>query len=109
MKQVLIFHSGETTCSEKPSYPGSMCPFVASRKFGREYVCRLFNDARLTDTDGWLQRLPVCLSEFRGASDNDQLVARLRALARNEHDDLSIGDEAADRITELEDLTRSKT
>ena len=28
MKQVLIFHTGETTCSEKPSYPGSMCPFV---------------------------------------------------------------------------------
>jgi hypothetical protein len=32
------------------------------------------------------------------------LVRRLRALARAEHDDLSVGDEAADRITELDDL-----
>lgn len=42
-----------------------------------------------------------------GAGMNDEkvsLVNRLRALARSEHDDLSIGDEAADRITELEDL-----
>jgi hypothetical protein len=30
------------------------------------------------------------------------LNSRLRALARAEHDDLSIGDEAADRIEELE-------
>jgi ElaB/YqjD/DUF883 family membrane-anchored ribosome-binding protein len=32
----------------------------------------------------------------------DDLNSRLRALARAEHDDLSIGDEAADRIEELE-------
>lgn len=32
------------------------------------------------------------------------LVEQLRALARAEHDDLSIADEAADRIEELEKL-----
>lgn len=32
----------------------------------------------------------------------DDLVERLRALSRGEHDDLSVGDEAADRIEELE-------
>ncbi len=31
------------------------------------------------------------------------LVVRLRALAKAEHDDLSIGNEAADRIIELEE------
>lgn len=30
------------------------------------------------------------------------LVERLKAMARHEHDDLSIGDEAADRIVQLE-------
>ena len=34
----------------------------------------------------------------------DPLVRRLRAMARHEHDDFSIGNEAADRITELEDM-----
>ena len=32
---------------------------------------------------------------------NDDLIARLRALSRHEHDDLSIGDEAADEIERL--------
>ena len=32
----------------------------------------------------------------------DSLIMRLRAMARHEHDDLSIGDEAADRIEQLE-------
>ena len=32
----------------------------------------------------------------------DDLVERLRALSRGEYDDLSIGDEAADRIEELQ-------
>jgi len=32
----------------------------------------------------------------------DPLVMRLRSMARHEHDDLSIGDEAADRIEQLE-------
>jgi hypothetical protein len=67
MKQVLIFHTGETTCSEKPSYPGSMCPFVFARKFGTEPVCHLFGDVRLDDIDGWLQRLPECVTKFHGA------------------------------------------
>jgi hypothetical protein len=31
-----------------------------------------------------------------------ELVKRLRALSRHEHDDLSIGDEAASRIEQLE-------
>ena len=67
MKQVLIFRTGETTCSEKPSYPGSMCPFVFARKFGTEPVCHLFDDAPLCDKDGWLQRLKVCTLHFHGA------------------------------------------
>jgi hypothetical protein len=33
---------------------------------------------------------------------SDDLVKRLRDLAQAKHDDLSIGDEAADRIAELE-------
>lgn len=33
---------------------------------------------------------------------SDDLVKRLRELAQAKHDDLSIGDEAADRIAELE-------
>jgi hypothetical protein len=69
MKQVLIFHTGETTCSEKPSYPGSMCPFVFARKFGTEPVCHLFGDAPLDDANGWLQRLPECVAKFHGANE----------------------------------------
>jgi hypothetical protein len=34
----------------------------------------------------------------------DTLIERLRALARAEHDDLSIGDEAADEIERLRDF-----
>lgn len=67
MKQVLIFHTGQTTCSEKPSYPGSMCPFAFARNFGTKPVCHLFGDAPLVDDDGWLQRLPACLNKFKGA------------------------------------------
>jgi hypothetical protein len=33
---------------------------------------------------------------------SDDLIARLRAMSRYEHDDSSIGDEAADRIEALE-------
>ena len=66
MKQILIFHTGETTCGEKPAYPGSMCPFVFSRKFGTEFVCHLYGDTELDDADGWLQRLPECVSHFKG-------------------------------------------
>jgi hypothetical protein len=57
MKQVLIFHTGETTCSEKPSYPGSMCPFVYTRNFGTQPVCHLYGDVPLDDVDGWLQAI----------------------------------------------------
>jgi|GEM_PF-4785454 len=37
---------------------------------------------------------------------SDDLVKRLRDLAQAKHDDLSIGDEAADRIAELEKALR---
>jgi hypothetical protein len=56
MKQVLIFHTGRTTCSEKPAYPGSMCPFAYAHRFGTELVCHLFGDRPLVDEGGWLQR-----------------------------------------------------
>lgn len=69
MKQVLIFHTGDTTCSEKPSYPGSMCPFVYARNFGTQPVCHLYDDAPLDDVDGWLQRRPECMANHRGAHD----------------------------------------
>lgn len=75
MKQVLIFHSGETTCSEQPAYPGSMCPFVYTRKYGTEFICRLFNDWTLDDADGWLQRLPECMAKFRGAGELERPTA----------------------------------
>ena len=43
----------------------------------------------------------------------DTLIERLRALARAEHDDLSIGDEAADEIerltAEIESFTDGRT
>jgi len=39
----------------------------------------------------------------------DPLVMRLRAMARFEHDDFSIGDEAADRIEQLEQRIRTMT
>lgn len=68
MKQFLIFHTGETTCSEKPSYPGSMCPFVYVKKFGTSPVCHLFNDTPLHEEGGWLQRHKACLQLFKGAS-----------------------------------------
>lgn len=69
MKQVLIFHTGDTTCSEKPSYPGSICPFVYARNFGTQPVCHLYDDAPLDDVDGWLQRRPECMANHRGAHD----------------------------------------
>ena len=68
MKQVLIFSTGETTCSVNPSYPGSMCPFVYARKFGTVPVCHLYEDKKLEDVDGWLQRLPECIRDYRGAN-----------------------------------------
>lgn len=37
-------------------------------------------------------------------TNHSDLVKRLRALARCQHDDLSIGDEAADEITSLRSL-----
>jgi len=83
MKQVLIFHTGETTCSEPPSYPGSMCPFVFARRFGTEGVCRLFGDVPLDDVDGWLQRLPECVAKFHGA--HDELMGGGFGLAPHSH------------------------
>ena len=66
MKQVIIFNTGETTCSEKPAFPGSMCPFVFFTHLGTRPVCHLYGDVPLDDVDGWLQRLPVCMSNHRG-------------------------------------------
>ena len=68
MKQVLIFHTGETTCSVKPAYPGSMCQFVFFRRFGTEPVCHLFGDTPLYDEDGYLQRLKICKKLIKGAA-----------------------------------------
>jgi len=62
--QRVALRAGATTCSEKPSYPGSMCRFVGTKGFGTMFVCRLFGDEVLTDKDKWLQRLPQCLAEF---------------------------------------------
>lgn len=74
MKQVLIFHTGEETCSEKPSYPGSMCQFVRTQKYGKQYICGLFDYQQLPDVGGWLQRLPECRESFRGAAELSQIV-----------------------------------
>jgi len=71
MKQILVFHTGETTCSVEPSYPGSMCPFVRARKFGAEPVCHLFGDTPLNDHDGWLQRLSECVATFQGTESKE--------------------------------------
>ena len=65
MKQILIFKTGETTCSEQPACTGSMCRFVRVRNFGTEFTCGMF-DERLNEDDGWLQRLPECKEQFRG-------------------------------------------
>lgn len=69
MRQVFIFHTGETTCSENPGYAGSMCPFSFARSFGTKHVCHLFDYAPLHDKDGWLQRLPECVEAFRGVQE----------------------------------------
>jgi hypothetical protein len=70
MNQVLIFRTGETTCSEKPAYPGSMCPFVEFVEFAAYGpVCCLFGNKRLNESDGWLQRLPECVAKFHGANE----------------------------------------
>lgn len=66
MKQVLIFKTGEITCSESPAYPGSMCPFVVTSNFGTKFYCQLFGN-RLKDVDGWLQRTTQCISDFKGS------------------------------------------
>ena len=73
MKQVLIFHTGEATCSEKPAYPGAMCQFVFTRRFGTEPVCHLFGDRPLFDEDGWLQRHDDCKKMFGGAASMDDV------------------------------------
>lgn len=69
MKQVLIFKTGETTCSENPAYPGSMCPFVYCTGLGPRPVCHLYGDALYNDAHGWLQRLPICIAEHHGIKD----------------------------------------
>lgn len=69
MKQVLIFKTGAETCSEKPSYPGSMCPFVRTMNFGTKFHCGLYDMERLRDADGWLQRLPRCMAQHRGVTE----------------------------------------
>jgi hypothetical protein len=74
MKQIFIFHTGETTCSEKPAYPGSMCPFVYARKFGTEPVCHLFGDTPLDEKDGWLQRSPQCMKNFTGVNEATNIL-----------------------------------
>lgn len=69
MRQVLLFRTGKTTCSEQPAYPGSLCPFVYSKSFGTKFVCQLYGGAPLADKDGWLQRLPQCIKNHKGISD----------------------------------------
>ena len=70
MQQILMFHTGEVTCSEAPPYPGSMCQFVRTRagSFGQKFVCHLF-DETLFDEDGWLQRCKPCLKQFSGVEE----------------------------------------
>lgn len=65
MKQILIFKTGETTCSEKPAYPGSMCPFMDYPLKG--YFCFLYEEYLIEkDEDGYTKRLPKCISENKG-------------------------------------------
>lgn len=64
MEHTLVFQTGKTTCSQDPPGPGRMCQWVRTKSFGSKFVCRLFDDARLYDKDGWLQRRPECLAEF---------------------------------------------
>ena len=65
MKQIIIFKTGETTCSEQPACTGSMCRFVMATNLGTEFICGLFSE-RLNEDDGWLQRLPECKEQFKG-------------------------------------------
>lgn len=68
MKQALIFKTGETTCSEKPSYPGSMCPFVKLSATGATANCGFFVDGeKLKELDGFLMRKEKCMATFKGA------------------------------------------
>lgn len=65
MQQVLLFNTGETTCSEIPAQQGSLCRFAQSNL--GEFKCQLFS-TRLHITSGWLQRCPECLSNFKGVT-----------------------------------------
>lgn len=67
MKRIEIqLDCGETTCAP---VPGQFCAFVATRKFGAIYYCKIWHcvDSRgravgLEEKDGWLQRCPECLA-----------------------------------------------
>ena len=95
MKHIIDFKSGETTCSERPAYQGSMCRFVGSRHFGTQWLCTLFHDKPLNDESGWLQRLPECLATFGGhalrpkdEAADDELTAEIAALRKDLDDAL---------------------
>lgn len=69
MKQVLIFKTGVTTCSEQPSYPGSMCPFVRVTNLGTRFRCGLYCEDLIDGAGGWLERLPQCMAQHRGVAE----------------------------------------
>ena len=66
MKQLLEFHTGETTCKAETG----VCPFVYTMHFGTKWACHLYNDVDLREnSEGWLARHERCLKDFQGAEE----------------------------------------
>ena len=69
MQQVLIFHTGETTCSSGVGNDDKgMCPFAFAKAFGTQPVCHLYWDRPLYEEEGWLMRHEECKHDFRGSA-----------------------------------------
>lgn len=60
MKSKLEFEHGENTCAVEP---GKFCRFFATKNFGTQAVCILFDD-HLHLVDGWTHRCKKCKEEF---------------------------------------------
>ena len=74
-KLTILIEAGESTCA---SAPGKFCKQVYTKNFGTMFFCHLFNrelrdDKGQLSGEGWLQRLPECLS-----ADEETFASRLR-------------------------------
>lgn len=55
----VIADCGETTCARAPE---EFCRHVRTGRYGTQWSCDLFGGHRLSEQDGWLQRLPECMA-----------------------------------------------